>query len=531
MKIKDKFKKVPGMGTKNIPTMVLKDLIVSQEIHEKLSDCIIEMITSTKMPYYGEFTQAINFTQAQIPTCGVNVTDKGMNFYWGKEFIENCNRKEVLFTIIHEVFHLIFDHHKRGMGYDKKISNLAADMIINSIIHGEMMIAENLTNVIEIPKDELGNNTCVFLSKDYRGAPIFEDVYFWLMDQYNDWRNKNSDKLDKQAKVDKDGNVTINGQKYCGKCGQKIDGKDGKDGKDGQESDKEGQGSGKDCCDKCGQEKQDGQGSGQGQGEGEPQDGQGQSSGYGNNGQSGDKRENDVDMYPVERFFENIEYNKGQSFDIHFDDDVPEAVRKQWVNSQIEKLKARGLESGSVEKILNKLQKTEKDYLKEIKRTISNDIFGSKKQKSITKLNRRGIEGLKGQRKYKTRINCLLDTSGSMSGDFEKVLSYIFQNDIEINLIQVDTQIQEVLHIKRKRDLEKMKIHGLGGTTLTPGLQYIVADKKLNKLNTVILTDGYTDSLDITGIKGKILVLSTNTECPLVYNSSKIKQIIIDKSK
>jgi len=53
----------------------------------------------------------------------------------------------------------------------------------------------------------------------------------------------------------------------------------------------------------------------------------------------------------------------------------------------------------------------------------------------------------------------------------------------------------------------------------------------LNKYNTVILTDGYTDSLDLTGVKGKVLVLSTGVECPVVETSSKLKQIIIDKTQ
>ena len=197
----------------------------------------------------------------------------------------------------------------------------------------------------------------------------------------------------------------------------------------------------------------------------------------------------------------------------------------------MEKLKSRGLQTGTVEKVLNKLRKTRKDYLKEIKRNLSNDIFGNKKQKSITKPNRRGVWGLKGQRKFKTKINCLLDTSGSMNGEFERVLSYIFQNDIEINLIQCDTEIKSFVSIKQKRELEKMPIKGLGGTTLTPGLQYIANDKELNKYNNVILTDGYTDNLDFTGVKGNTIILSTGTQCPVLKSNSKIRQVIIDKSQ
>jgi hypothetical protein len=73
--------------------------------------------------------------------------------------------------------------------------------------------------------------------------------------------------------------------------------------------------------------------------------------------------------------------------------------------------------------------------LKEIKRTVSNLIFGTKKEKTIKKPNRKGIQGVKGNRKVKTKINVILDTSGSMGGasTFEKILGYVYQSDIEMN--------------------------------------------------------------------------------------------------
>jgi predicted metal-dependent peptidase len=113
-----------------------------------------------------------------------------------------------------------------------------------------------------------------------------------------------------------------------------------------------------------------------------------------------------------------------------------------------------------------------------------------------------------------------------MGGEFEKVLSYIFQNDIQMNLIQCDAQIQQVLKIKDKKELEKMKIKGLGGTTLQPGIDFMSDKKnKINMYNTVILTDGYTDSLDFSKIKTKTLILSTATKCPITFDNGRVKQI------
>jgi predicted metal-dependent peptidase len=47
-----------------------------------------------------------------------------------------------------------------------------------------------------------------------------------------------------------------------------------------------------------------------------------------------------------------------------------------------------------------------------------------------------------------------------------------------------------------------MQISGLGGTEIQPAIDYIADPKnKLNTLNTIILTDGYTDSLNFSKIK------------------------------
>jgi predicted metal-dependent peptidase len=149
--------------------------------------------------------------------------------------------------------------------------------------------------------------------------------------------------------------------------------------------------------------------------------------------------------------------------------------------------------------------------------------------KSITRPNRRGIEGIKGKKKFKNVINVILDTSGSMNGDFDKVLSYIFRNDIHINLIQIDTSVKEVRDIKNKRDLQKLIIKGLGGTVLQPAIDYINnINNKLWKYNNLILTDGYTDKLDFTDVNGKTLILTTATPPSITDPKGKVKIIEID---
>jgi predicted metal-dependent peptidase len=192
----------------------------------------------------------------------------------------------------------------------------------------------------------------------------------------------------------------------------------------------------------------------------------------------------------------------------------------------MERLEARGLSAGNVETTLNKLRKKRKDYLREIKRAVSNMIFGTVKQKTIVKPNRRQIAGLKGNRKVKTAINVILDTSGSMGNTFEKVLSYIYRNDIEVNMIQGDTQVNWVEKFMDKKKIERMRISGLGGTCLQPSCDYVV--EHFNQYNTCILTDGYCDNLDLSGIKGKVLIISIGVKVPIFKSNGKVKQICVD---
>ncbi|NDF16368.1 MAG: hypothetical protein EB079_00160 [Verrucomicrobia bacterium] len=197
----------------------------------------------------------------------------------------------------------------------------------------------------------------------------------------------------------------------------------------------------------------------------------------------------------------------------------------------LERLAARGLSSGNIEQTLNKLRKKRKDYLKEIKRAISNVIFGTIKQRTIVKPNRKQISGLKGNRKVKTKINVGLDTSGSMGGQgtFERVLSYVYRNDIEINFMESDTQVKWVQNIKSKKQLESIPIKGLGGTCLQPMIDYIVENH--NDCNSVLLTDGYTDTLDFSKVKGKVLIISVGVKCPLSGTNSRVKQIVLEGEK
>lgn len=495
--------------------------MVIKNIHEKLLDCIQTMLIDTKisLPYYGEFNLHVNFhEQDSIGTCGVNVSSKGMNFFYSPKFLENLSQKEVNFITLHEDFHLLFSHPLRTITgqYDHKLSNIAQDMIINHTIW------EDIDHIfIEIPKDKEGKNMALFVPKEYKGKLIFEELYEWLRDEKEKWDKEQKNKA-------KCNTCDGTGQKPDpnGKGGQKPDPK-GKGGKDGEgksgggEKPGDGSGQSKEPCPDCA-------GSGNQNGK-DGKDSSGKPS-YGPYGKNPKNDKGSIDSWSTEQIFQDLDKNDGQYLDSHVTDEVPEEMRESLVRDVMDRLQARGLQSGNIETTINKLRKKRKDYLKEIKRSISNEIMGHIKTKTIVRPNRRQIPGLKGNRKIKSKINVILDCSGSMGGQgtFERVLSYVYRNDIEINMIQADTQVNWVENFKKKKKLETMKIHGLGGTVMQPALDYV--QEHYNQYNTVLLTDGYCDNLDLSRIKGKVLMISVGVKVPIAKSNGKIKQIVLEET-
>ena len=466
-----------------------------------------------------------------------------MNFFYSPKFLADMSQKEVNFITLHEDFHLLFDHPKRTVTgqYDHKMSNIVQDMIINHIIWEDIPHA-----FVEIPKSPDGKNMALFVPKEYTGKLIFEELYEWMKEEKEKWQkeqkqdcscktcNGTGKKQDQQSQEKGDGGQPQKGQ---GEGQEKGEGQG-----EGQEK---GEGQGEGQCEGQGEGQSDGgQQPGNGQGGGQSQepcpdcDGTGNDGGndstgkpsYGPYGQNPRGKGDALDTWSKEQIFQDMENNNGEYMDKHISDDVPEEMRNAMVRDVMERLAARGLSAGNVETTLNKLRKKRKDYLKEIKRAVSNMIFGTTKESTIVKPNRKGISGIKGNRKVKTKINVILDTSGSMGGSstFERVLSYVYRNDIEMNFIESDTQIKWVENIKSAKKLQSLPIKGLGGTIMQTGIDYVV--EHFNDLHTVLLTDGYTDSLDLSKLKGKLLIISVGVKVPIARSNGKVKQIVLEQS-
>jgi len=195
------------------------------------------------------------------------------------------------------------------------------------------------------------------------------------------------------------------------------------------------------------------------------------------------------------------------------------------IENALSSARNRGSGAGALDRHLDSLTESRVDYMKLIK-SKTNSLMSNYTNRKYTKPNRKGLKGIKGKHKTGNAITCILDTSGSMWGSLEVVLSTIFKHGLHVNLIQIDTNVKDPIILKSKADFSKIDLLGGGGTELQPAIDYVVENDKYNKHNVVILTDGYTDTLDTSNLK-QVLILSVGVECDLItYNN--VTQIILN---
>lgn len=484
-----------------------------KKTHPLIEDCIQRMLVDAKfsLPFFGELNLGVNYRPKKGDNITMSIYVKAAGIYcnYNGEFLDNLNtvkgelrgdseeeylynkwerQKQVNFLIIHNNFHLLFDHPKRGISgqFDEKLASVAQDMIINSTILEDINAAfVSIPKYVDTKENKqkgiVGRNMALTLPAKFmkgdKGKPIFEELYNWLKEEQRKFYIR---KRNNSCPVC-NGDGEVNGS-TCNEC-------------DGSGHDRD------------------------------------RSNDYGDFGVYTEKNSgklNSVKCFSLDSIFELIE--KGHDFlDNSVGDEVSQEMRNMFVNDIIDNLRTRGLVPGEMEETLKKLRKKRKDHLREIKRSISKDIIGHLKHKTISRPNRRGIEGLKGYKKYSTKINVIMDTSGSMYGMFEKVLEYVFQKDIVINMCQVDTEVHSIETISSMRDMQRMDIKGMGGTVLQPAIDLITSSKEYNKFNTVILTDGYCDTLDLSRLNGRVLAITCGTDIPLSSSAKKgYKQIVIE---
>lgn len=520
------------------------------------------------LQFYAHFCSKVIFKKSgQIPTAGVYINKKGkMLFMYSDDFINGLTHKQVVFLIIHELTHLLSDHQERTkeMCFEKELSNEVQDMIINS------NIVKHFPKVTESPlNQEDGSDGGLYIPDDYNDDEFFELLYRYALAKRQDFEERfekekqqcngfpgglpfpdideekgevNDSDVNKSSVSKSKGDKKSDEENDDNDQGEEGQGKGGKGQEGSDEEDKKGEGQGK------GEQQQE-----QEEGDDEPEEKEDidPNTNSDKDFSNIDPKMDDVskhhdkpgpDVPNWDRIFynekvkEEMEKRLGKAcrnpnlIDEHLDDEVNGEYKESVVKNVLNSMRSRGLVSSNMEEYINNIRRRKKDWTKDVKRQMSPILRSNAKIKTYMKMNRK-VDDLKGKKPMKGyHINCILDSSGSMSGMIESALSYIFRKDLHVNLVQCDADVQAINEIRSLNDFRNMKVKGFGGTVLQPAIDLLGDDQKMRKLNTIVLTDGMTDSLDLSVLKGDVLVISNHKKCPVrSENKGRTKQITIEE--
>ena len=197
----------------------------------------------------------------------------------------------------------------------------------------------------------------------------------------------------------------------------------------------------------------------------------------------------------------------GKSFDIHIKDEISQEEKEAIIKDIIKAAKNRGTVTADIEEMIGELTRVVDNPLKKIKGNLAKEIARLK----VRTWARPSLIGVgKGFRRQSVSFTVVLDTSGSMFGEFEEVLSYLLLRDVQIDLIHADTEVKKVERLQSNKDVKKIKINGGGGTILQPAIDF--AKKTFPSQPLVVLTDGYCDNLNVTGFKGITNIVTCGTD-------------------
>lgn len=459
-------------------------------------------------PFFSEFLLRFNYylTEA-VPTMGVNSRRGRINLYINEKFmnggmeymkfdektgeaiVKKDDKGEVVYdtegnvtyeteewkglndaelegVLLHEIMHLVRLHHERTLE-DHYVFNIAGDMLINDDIK-DMSIGR--TKIV-LPKGAI----YLKMAQDdgYKGEPVTETLYHWLIEKRQDYANMMSDLMQNGE-----------GQGQCDKCGGsgKEQSKCESCGGDGQEKDGDGKDTGNPCPD-CG-------GSGEKEGKCSKCGGSGKGNSKGNgSGLFGAKYGSKIDEHDV--------MDEG--------DGLSESTIREIIETG--KIRGWGNISGNMVSRLEELTKPSQIRWQQLLRKYLSALifdYGPFNENTWSRRNRRQLP-LPGIKKLSNKIVVAVDTSGSISQkDLEAFFSEIeaiVKDQSQLIVIQCDTEIVDVKNNYKRGDFRKIEIKGRGGTIVQPIFDYMI-EHDLKRFPVVYFTDGYFSyDFDTLGIK------------------------------
>jgi len=468
-------------------------MIPATKIHPNIKDAIHYFITNftpddvnVALDFYGflctQFTYYEDTEENGIGTAGVSFSKaNGLQFYYNPDFIKNLDPGTMKFIMLHECEHVLYNHLRRCSFRMLSIWNIATDAIINSDLNQHF---KNMDVVV------IDASQWVLLHSEYDGKKVSEYVYDWLLLRSKKLRDAYIKLVKQNTGIELEDGFIYDDQKTLNilinndvEFINEIDmfGVTLQDVYTEANMTTPPYISDKNC-----------------------------------------------DKYLIYRNYIMDNHMVGEGDDGLVDDSSSyfESYLKDIISKYKAEKSSRGLSTGHLDKYFSKYFERKPDHIRSVKKVLSEHAFGSKKVATWKRPNYY-VSGLKGYVKHKIDITVLLDVSGSMSDEFNRVLNFIYQNDLIINLVQCDTEVQKHTILKSRPDFYKIQIKGLGGTILQPGIDYITSNKKIKRNNLVILTDGETDHLNFSQFKGQVVILSTKKKCSVCeYYKGQVKQIV-----
>lgn len=455
----------------------------------RIQDLLIEMMSNYKTSFYGYALQSLNIKpiSAKVcPTMCASFTSKGLVVFYCEDFVKTLSDEHLKFVLIHELFHFVFDHNRRGMFLsDHELGNIAMDAVINTELELQGFKMPNQEKDAEeygkkLPWDPSEKAFDYFVKYSTEVNKVTEEMAQLLtltMFSNGDINKNITMKEWSLLKVGVLFDPEYKGDKFTEAYYSYLWEKK-------QKNPKEGSGKGK--------------------------------------GPLGGATDHSHQELTEEELKEATEGTDLEGASAVTDDNDRTAMTSTMIEGA--KQKSRGLMPGSFESMLSGLRKTKKNYIKEILSGL-NYLQGNVKTGTYRRESRREIEGLRGTKKVSRKINVILDTSGSMCNEFDKCLSILFSRGVVFNLVQIDTKVTGVTEVHNDTELKKTVLKGGDGTIIAPAVDYIAERPQFNQYNTLILTDGYTDELPIHKLK-RTLIISTEVIPP---TTGKCRTIILEK--
>lgn len=410
-----------------------------------------------KEPYYGFFLIMLNkMWSTRIPTAGVSKNGINYQLIINDDFWEGMNDLQRLGILKHELLHIAFGHLTTVFKFsDRKLANIAMDMEINQYIEsnwlpGGELSAQEYKDLKESVKEELRvaneNNATAEELNVIKQKLPGRGI---MIDDY--------DELDLERKA--------GARYYYDKLKEAREEKEKNDTSGCEAFDE--------LCDQM----------------------------------DGNSEDGDGDGLPDHSTWDEFE-------------NLSEAEEKL-MNKQLQKLlsdakeqtvKKRGTVPGEIEGVIviEEIVAAKFDWRGYIRRFtgVSSKVFTKKIRR---KENRRFSDNPGLKIKMRQHMLLAIDTSGSVSNDelleFMNEIHHIYKAGVDITIIQCDTQIKSIEEYKGKSDL---KVHGRGGTSFDPVLEYYNENNK-KYTSLVYFTDGECDT-DIKPRGNVLWVISERSE-------------------